>query len=213
MRKFIASMLATIAIASPAAARRTPRPVWEVTRTSDPITGATSCIVAVYDQTAGMSLSRIGVLYPLIENSSVHGLLVGVSSGGRFRLPTGDILWRVDDLPFRTLRAADNPTGVGVNPITAQASAAMQQLVDEQRRLIMASTATSTVTSGDTARAMLGEMLAGQGLVYRQAAQTTSYGLPGNEQAVGQITREGLRPIPLDDSLRAGLATCGIEPG
>ena len=204
-------LLAALAATSPAAARRTPRPVWEVTRTGDPVTGATSCIVAVYDQAAGLSLSRTGSLYPFVENSSVHGVLVGVSSGGRIRLPTGDILWRVDDRPFRTLRAADNPAGIG-DPLTSiQGGAAMQQLVEQQRQLIAAATATSTVASGDTARAMLREMLAGQGPVFRQAAQTISYGLPGDSAAVGQITRHGLRAIPLDDSLRAGLTACGID--
>lgn len=32
-----------------------------------------------------------GALHPVIESSSPYGLLVGVSSGGRFRLPTGGL--------------------------------------------------------------------------------------------------------------------------
>lgn len=209
-RSVIVAMMASALLAHAVQAKKAPRPVWQVTRTSDPITGATSCIVAALDQAAGISFSRIGALYPFVENNSVHGVLVGVSSGGRVRLPTGDIVWRVDDRPFRTLAAADSPARATASAIP-QGNAAIQGLVDQQMRLIASATATSTVASGQTARAILDEMLAGQGLVFRAATATPAYGLPGEgEQRVGQITKNGLRPYPLDDSLRAGLNACGI---
>lgn len=205
-----AILLPLMGIASAGEAKKAPRAAWQVTRSSDPITGATRCIVAAYDKAAGMSFSRTGALYPFVENSSVHGVLVGVSSGGRFRLPTGDIVWRVDDRPFRTLAAADNPAGATTSAMP-QGAADVQRLVDQQMRIINAATATSTVASGDTARAMLAEMLAGRGLVYRAAAATNGYGLPtGAEQSVGLMTRDAIRPYPLDGSFRAGLTACGI---
>lgn len=204
------AVLATTMVTPPLTARKTPSAVWQISRTSDPITGATTCVVAAYDRAGGTTFSRSGALYPFVENSSAHGLLVGVSSGGKWRLPTGDIVWRVDSQPFRTLQAADNPAGMNASVIPS-GNAAMSALVEQQMRLIAAVTATSTVASGDTARAMLAEMLAGTGLVFRAAATTTSYGLPtGAGQRVGQVTKDGLRPYALDDSLRAGLATCGI---
>lgn len=215
MRKMlIVTVAITLAsIVSPASAKKSPKQVWRTTRTSDPITGATTCIVAAYDRAAGMSFTRVGALYPFVENNSTHGLLVGVSSGGHIRLPTGDILWRVDDRPFRILKAADNPAAVTTSAIP-QDNVAMQRLMDQQMRLVAAATATSTVAGGDTARAMLAEMLAGSGLVFRAAGTTNSYGLPtGAGQRIGQITKDGLRPFPLDESLRTGLAMCGIaEP-
>lgn len=204
---------ATLAVV-PAAAEKAPKAVWQVTRTSDPITGATSCIVAAYDRAAGLSFSQTGRLYPFVQTDNVHGLLVGVSSGGRMRLPTGDILWRVDDRPFRTLTAADNPAGMNTSaiPEVAAGNAAVAGLVEQQMRLIASATATSTVASGGTASAMLDEMLAGSGLVFRSATATVSYGLPtGAERQVGQITSKGLRPYPLDDRFRTGLAACGIS--
>lgn len=200
----------TNGVAPAVSAKKARKPVWQVTRSSDPITGTSSCIVAAYDQAAELSYSRTGMLYPFVENSSVHGVLVGVSSGGRVRLPTGDIVWRVDDRPFRTLVAADNPAGATTSAVP-QGVPGMQQLVDQQMRLIAAATATSTVASGDTARAMLAELLAGSGLVFRAAAATASYGLPtGSDRSVGLLTKEGVRPYPLDDSFRAGLTACGI---
>lgn len=101
----VAATMAATCITRAASAKKAPKPVWQVSRTGDPITGATSCIVAAYDQAAGLSYTRTGALYPFVENSSTHGVLVGVGSGGRIRLPTGDIVWRVDDRPFRTLAA------------------------------------------------------------------------------------------------------------
>ncbi|WP_131818659.1 hypothetical protein [Sphingomonas turrisvirgatae] len=200
-------LLATLpaAVAMPA-----PKPVWTVTRTTDPITGATSCVVAAYDKAAGMSFSRTGAIYPFVENSSIHGILVGVSSGGRIRLPTGDIVWRVDDRPFRTLRAADNPPGAA-GTVASPDDPAMKQLIEQQMKLVAAATATSTVAAGALATEMLQEMLGGKGLVYRAAAASVSYGLPdGQRGAVGQYTKDGLRPYPLDASFREGLAACGI---
>lgn len=203
-------MLAMIMTGTTVSAKRAPAPVWQVSRTSDPITGASSCVVAAWDQAAGTSYSRTGALYPFVENSSVHGLLVGVSSGGRMRLPTGDIVWRVDDRPFRTLAAADNPPGAAVSAVPA-GNPAMQQLVDQQMRIVAAATATSTVASGQTARAMLDELLAGTGLIFRAAAATTGYGLPNDSgQQVGLLTKDGPKPYPIDDSFRAGLAACAI---
>jgi hypothetical protein len=202
--------VAVTALATTAVAKKAPKPVWQVARTTDPITGATSCVVAAWDKVGGVSFSRTGALYPLVENSSVHGLLVGVSSGGRIRLPTGDIAWRVDNRPFRTLAAANNPVGKNTSS-TATRGAAMSSLVEQQARLVAAATATTTVASGDTAHEMLEGMVAGTGLLFRPVAATATFGLPsGANQSVGQITKDGLRPYPLDDSFRAGLIACGI---
>ncbi len=209
MRKLFLLAVAMIAPVTAADAKKKPLVIWEVSRSSDPITGATSCIVAPFDRAAGMSFTRSGTLYPFVENSSTHGLLVGVSSGGKWRLPTGTIIWRVDDRPFRTITPGDGP----VTPLAmpAGANATMQTLVEQQQRIIAVATSTSTAAAGDTARQMLRELLAGHTLLFRQAEAAQGFGIPdGNAQSVGMITKDGLAPIPLDDSLRAGLTACGI---
>jgi hypothetical protein len=178
--------------------------------------------VAAYDRVGRTAFSRFGYLYPIVENNSRLGLLVGVSSGGQYRVPTGDILWRVDGNPHRELKAADNP-------VTEEAAASMpapyrtgnaaaDKAVDDAmaltRKLTVGMTSTSTVASGPKAQEMLREMLAGQSLIYRQAQAAPSYGLPSSQTyRVGQFTNEGLRPIPLDASFRAALAQCGIPTG
>lgn len=56
---------------------------------------------------------------------------------------------------------------------------------------------------------MLDEMLAGNTLVYRANRPNAQFGLPtGHEQRVGQWTSEGLRPIPLDATLRQSVEQC-----
>lgn len=211
MRVIVAALTAAL-LAGPVAGRE--RPVWTATRTADPITGKTSCVIAAYDTAAGMKFTRVGVLYPIVEMNSDHGLLVGVSSGGSMRLPTGDILWRVDDLPFREIRAASNPGGysAGTGQPAVPGADTLRQLTQDTLALTQALTATSTVASGGTAWAMLEEMRHGRGLQYRQAAAAGGYGLP-QQKAIetGQITRKGLRPFPLDASLQAALDICGIR--
>lgn len=209
MRKLLILATAMITPVTAADAKKKPHDIWEVSRSSDPITGATACIVAPLDRAAGMSFTRSGTLYPFVENSSTHGVLVGVSSGGRWRVPTGTIIWRVDDRPFRTISPGDGP----VTPLAMPAGATtpMQTLVEQQQRIIAAATSTSTAAAGDTARQMLRELLAGRSLLFRQADATQGFGIPnGDAQSVGMMTKDGVVPIPLDESFRAGLTACSV---
>jgi len=109
---------------------------------SESAAGSETCVVAAYDRGAGLRFSRTGYLYPIVEMHPVHGLLVGVSSGGRFRLPTGDIVWRVDGRPYRELKAANNPASPSTSfsvPTTAagddSASRAMRDTVEQALRM------------------------------------------------------------------------------
>lgn len=199
-------------------AKKKTREVWSVSRTSDPITGNSSCVVTAYDSVGKLKYSRLGFLYPVVENNAKLGLLIGVSSGGTYRVPTGDILWRVDQNPHRTLRAADNPALVGSSMFgslktgDAETDKRIEEAMASTGNMVASMTATSTVASGELAREMLDEMVAGQGLIYRQAQAAPAYGLPsGAANKVGQYTTdEGQVPIKLDESFRRGLAECGI---
>jgi hypothetical protein len=175
--------------------------------------------VAAYDSINTSSpfyFTQFGAKYPIIENNSQLGVLVGVSSGGTIRMPVGDIVWRVDDKPFRTLRMMDNPTAAavaGTQPAPSNASdKAMQDSLALAQKFMQAGTATATVASGRQAKEMLSEMIGGKGLIFRAAAAAPAYGLPSPAtSAVGQYTNEGLRPIPIDESFHQSLAACGIS--
>lgn len=201
-----------------AIAKKTPREVWSVSRTSDPITGDTTCVVAAYDSIGKLKYSRFGFLYPVVENNSKLGVLVGVSSGGTYRVPTGDILWRVDQNPHRTLQAKNNPALPGSSMFgayktgNAETDKKIEEAMASTGNIVTSMTATSTMASGPLAREILAEMVSGQGLIYRQAQAAPAYGLPtGGQNQVGQYTSdEGHVAIKLDESFRRGLATCGI---
>jgi hypothetical protein len=219
--RITALALLALAAAAPAAAKGKAPQAWQATRTTDPVTGATRCVVTALDYFGKSRYSRTGFLYPVIEKHPDHGLLVGVSSGGRFRLPTGAILWRVDEKPFRELRAEDGPvtvdTAVTVPAGTQQESIAAKTMADAMaltNRMIMSATATSTFAQGERAKEMLAELLVGHGLLFRSKAAAPETGLPGTGMyRVGQITNEGLRPVPLDESLRTSLRECGMPTG
>ena len=85
---------------------------WSASTSNDPITGVERCVVTIPDRRFGSAFSRTGVVYPFVEKNSELGLMVGVSSGGQIRLPTGDIEWRVDNNPHHTLRVS-SPHSMG----------------------------------------------------------------------------------------------------
>ncbi|QDC37747.1 hypothetical protein [Sphingobium fuliginis] len=218
MKKLILTLAAVACAISPAVAKEKMQRTWQATRTTDPVTGVSRCVVSALDYVGKTRYSRTGFLYPVIENHPQHGLLVGVSSGGRFRLPTGTILWRVDDQPFREVRPEDGPVTTdmsampaGLTPQDPVAAKAMADAMAVSGRAIMAATATSSFAMGDTARAMLAELRAGHGLLFRAKAAAADTGLPDSGMyRVGQITKDGLKPLPLDASLASALADCGI---
>jgi|GEM_PF-1461232 len=201
-----------IALLSGCATSVPPAPPWSSTVTTDPITGTKRCVVAAYDRVAGASYSRTGYLYPVVEFNSEFGLLVGVSSGGPIRFPVGDIVWRVDDRPYRELRTFNNPTqGSPTTGETAadMSSARIAETIKYAQKLAATAGATATVASSEEASAMLDEMLAGSTLIYRANRPNAQFGLPTSHgQRVGQWTTEGLRPIPLDATFRQGVEQC-----
>ena len=216
-------LLAPFAV-SPLSAKKRVLTAWDVSRSVDPITGVSSCIVAAVDKIAygksnPFTYSASGSLYPFVEQNSRFGLLVGVSSGGKIRMPVGNVLWRVDDKPHRTLLATDNaaPDSAGfafMPPATGnkEVDARVAQSMASAQKMIAASLMPSTAASGSLAAEMLNEMLAGNALLFRRADAAPQYGLPSSSTyAVGQYTTwEGHRAIPFDESFRAGLSQCGI---
>ena len=179
---------------------------WKATRTSDPITGVSRCVVAAYDRSGGFSFSRTGYLYPIVEANSQYGLLVGVSSGGTYRAPSGAVVWRVDQRPYRQLSPMNNPQ------LSASSGAENSDPIANAQRMVQAATQTSTLASGETAQAMLAEMKSGAELIFRSETISATYGLPDAQAlALGQLTSSGeIKPYPLDASFHRALSECGI---
>jgi len=212
MRAVATAIIIVATLAAPTAhARKKPAAAWQVMRATDPVTLASTCAVVASDHYGKIRFTQTGGLYPVVEMNSTHGLLVGVSSGGRFRLPTGDILWAVDNFPHREIKAADNP-GLPTPATPAAPEGTVEAVTAQAMRMTYAMTATSTMASGAKAREMLDEMLAGGSLLFRAAAPAAQIGMPNYTALMaGQITGKGeLKPIPIDASFREGLKACGI---
>lgn len=222
MRKAISVALLTMATACATAGGRTGD--WSVTMSKDPVTGIERCVVAVFDGSDNFQYSKLGSLYAFVERNSALGVLVGVSSGGPYRVPPGDILWRVDDLPFRELKMMNTPAlptaAAKSTPITAPAALQGNPEVEKAIRDAMAATTSIlaasasgvTAASGDEARAIIAEMKAGESLIFRGATAAPSMGLASSATAqVGMNEGGQLRPIRLDASFRSGLVECNID--
>ena len=193
------------------------QPVWRASASVDPITSVSRCVVSPPDTDGRGAYSRTGYLYPFVENNSELGLLVGVSSGGPVRMPPGDIVWRVDAEPHRTLRAAQTPS-MGASGFDIDTSA----MSPEVRQSLEASMAASagmmssiqngiTAVDGAEAEEMLAEMRGGSALIYRAASASQNLGLTSSStQAVGRYTSDGHEPFPLDESFENALAQCGL---
>lgn len=209
-RIVLAAAFIALTIAPAVHARKAPRIAWQVMRATDPITKASTCAVVASDYVGKTRFTQSGGLYPVVEMNSTYGLLVGVSSGGQYRFPTGDILWVVDDLPYRELLAADNPGAVSL-PTSAMPAATIEAMTAYSMQLTRSLNAISTMASGAKAREMLDELLNGRSLLFRSKVGPQT-GLP-NYSALfaGQVNeKRHVRPVPLDASFRDGLKACGM---
>ena len=192
-------------------------PTWTASSQEDPVTGVTRCVVSVPDSLMGSRYSSSLRLYPFVEQNSDAGLLVGVSSGGKYRVPPGDIVWRIDRNEPHLLTMAGTPR------IGPQAdSPALGYLTEEQRQQMdaafkMADGMTSAIQNGVTAvggkeaEALLAEMRSGSTLLFRARTASPQAGLPSSAAYdVGRVTNGRAEPIVLDASFEAALSQCGL---
>ena len=189
-------------------------PQWQVSRTVDPITDETRCVVASYDRRDLTSYSRVGYLYPVVEVHPNHGLLVGASSGGLVRVPVGDLVWRVDQNPHHEIKAADSPAGKvgGFMPDLGNYAISEEHRanLEKAQKQLESSLSGATLATGQQARALLEEMKTGSSLLFRNVVSDT--GLPTHSlYQVGQYVGGKQEPIPLGEPFLEALADCGID--
>lgn len=216
MKQFFGLVL-VVALAGCASTDTAAKSTWTAARQTDPVTGVSRCVVTAPDRLFGSNYTKSTHLYPFVETNSEAGLLVGASVGGTVRYAAGDIVWRVDQNSPRTITMAETPAiGAQTAPLATEGMTAEQKEVIEASMKMTAGITSSiqngiTAVGGEKAREMLAEMKAGQGLLFRAAAAAPAAGIP-NDKAfqVGQVTGDGLRPIPLDETFHAALAECGL---
>lgn len=155
--------------------------------------------VGSYYTRSGTVSTLSGRLYPFVGQAKGK-LVVGVRSGGTYRVPVGDVQLRIDDNPAWTISTTETPIDIlPANPTTAApegASAQVAASIAMTQKMVAASMSPFTVTSGEKAESILKQMLNGRVLRYRSVAMGQAY--PAGE-------------IPIDASFKEELLKIGVK--
>ena len=189
-----------------------PKVQWVASTEFDRFTDETACSVttgSLYTQSSVYTYSNH--LYPFIE--VVKGeLRVGLKSGGKYKVPVGDIQLRIDKNKAWDISTNETPVTVKPNSQVDVMTEYAKTLPPEQRDLVINSYKTAmnssgkmlspyTAATGDKAKSIVKEMLKGSVLIYR----TVGFGQVPNHG--GGTTGEFL----LDNSLQVALNKCLIK--
>ena len=213
MKSYILSLLTFSLIGC---ASTTPKVQWVASIQFDRFTDITTCTVSTGSLYTGSSVfTYTNHLYPFIEVVN-NDLRVGVKSGGKYKVPVGDVQLRIDNNKAWTISMSETPVNVKPNTTMNSQLELMTEyaknLPKEQKKLIVDSYKTAmsatgkmlspfTLTTGDKAKAILNEMLNGKALIFR----TLGFGLIAGNTAGS--TGEFL----LDGSLKVALEKCRIK--
>lgn len=196
-----------IALAGCSTNSNQPEVKWISVKNTDEFTDVSSCRVTVGSLYINKNVyTEVGKYYPFIEQ--VNGQLrVGLQSGGQYKIPVGNAQLRIDS--NKTWDISTSETPLDLAPTLANFKPAyLDNLSDDQKAMVAASYESAmevsaqamspfTATTGEKAKKIVKEMLAGKSLKYRtvglnQAASSTGV-------------------YDLDMSLQNALTDCGIE--
>lgn len=196
-----------IALAGCSTNSNQPEVKWISVKNTDEFTDVSSCRVTVGSLYINKNVyTEVGKYYPFIEQ--VNGQLrVGLQSGGQYKIPVGNAQLRIDS--NKTWDISTSETPLDLAPTLANFKPAyLDNLSDDQKAMVAASYELAmevsaqamspfTATTGEKAKKIVKEMLAGKSLKYRtvglnQAASSTGV-------------------YDLDMSLQNALTDCGIE--
>ena len=215
MRPFI-MMLSVVALGACASSNAAPssKGPWIADQSTDKVTGETRFVVSAQHKILGASVRSGAKLYATIEEHRTAGLMVGVASGGNtYRVPVGEIIWRVDENEVRELKVSDTPaTGSGTvdlmsmidtSAYTPEQLAALKQSQALTNATMSAIQNGVTMAGGTKAQDMLAELRSGTRLRFRTAQ-------PDAGMTVRQNAGDQYAEVALDESLDIALETCGI---
>jgi len=188
-----------------------PKVEWVASTEFDRFTDITTCSVStgsLYTHSNVYTYSNR--LYPFIQVVN-NELQVGVKSGGKYKVPVGDVQLRIDSNKAWIISMSETPVNTKPDaPVNAQLDLMTEyakNLPAEQQKLIADSYKTAlnstgqmlspfTVATGDKATAILNEMLNGKTLIYR----TLGFGpmVPNTGGTTGEFMLDGSLKIALD---------------
>lgn len=177
---------------------------WLVTQSKDPFTDSVTKMVTFgdFNSSTGVYTSSLKY-YPFV--GTVNGeLVVGLRSGGRFRVPTGTVQFRVDESPAWTIEPGETPillapaqaisaVSTGDQKTDHAVAASQKQMMESVQKMMSPFTA----TGGEKAREIVAQMLKGKKFIYRtvgvnQAGSTTGYA------EIDQSFIDGVRSLGVD---------------
>jgi len=200
--------IALILTLSGCAAVPSPKVEW-VSRTNiDEFTDKKTCSVTVgslYTQNSVYTYSNHYYPYVDVVNGEAR---VGVKSGGRVKIPVGDVQIRIDTNKAWTISSSETPldyvpegTLRNMELYAKNLPVQNQELVKNTYKVTMESAARAmspfTATTGDKAHSILREMLSGKTIKYR------TIGLNQAASSTGEY--------PLGESLKIALKQCGVK--
>mgnify|MGYP000518919949 CR=1 FL=1 len=206
------AVLTTLGLLLSACSSTPPKVEWVVDRGFDPFTDEQTCKVttaSLYTKSATYTYSNH--LYPFIEK--INGeIAVGLRSGGKFKVPVGNIQLRIDKNDAWEIFTSETPV-VDTNEVSQPnvMSGYIDNLPKKQKELVVnsynaAMTSTGkmlspyTATTGEKAKTIIKEMLQGDVLIYRTTGLSN----------VPNYTESSTGTFLLDASLKSAMDKCNL---
>lgn len=183
-----------------------PPKVWFANKEKDAFTDTTTCEATFgSDYRNGGVYTYTGNLYLFV--SKVGGQLrVGVKSGGKYKVPVGNIQIRIDKNPAVSIASGETPLNqdqldqsmhMDLSGMTEEQKKTFNNTYNNMTKSISKSMSPYTATTGEKAQSLLAQMKTGERAIFRVVSMNNTSAQTGS--------------VPLDESFHQALKDCEIE--
>ena len=172
-------------------------PRWQVVDVNDKFTDISAKMVTISELASPyFVMQRSMIFYPFVGLREGK-LFVGIRSGGQFRMPTGTVQMRIDSNKAWEISPSETP----LHFLPQQASTLLpipqgEQIQENIQESMAKNMSPFTAATGDKAKAIIKEMLAGKKMIYRSVGFNQPASLDGE--------------CPLDESFHEAMRQIGI---
>ncbi len=184
---------------------------WAASVSYDRFTDNVECFVSTGDYfTSTTVYTSNNKYYPFVQVKN-GVLLVGVRSGGQYKVPVGDVKFRIDSNKAVDISVTETPLDKQADPMIDAMKANFASLPEDQRKLIsdaydnagkysQAITSPVTAVSGEKAKALLEQLKQGRKLIYQAGIFPN---MPAMKSSIGEID--------INESFKKALIQCGVN--
>jgi len=207
MRKILGYFFISLAIVGCSSKAPFQNDTWKAVAQGDEFSDSLNLIVTTGDYSSGGYVVTRGMRYYPVIGRNGNDIYFGVMSGGRFKIPVGNIQVRIDQNKTWDISSSETPEVLvsKINSFQAidyglkgeQAEVvrhAQEQAMENYGRAMSHITA----VGGEKARQIIRQMLSGKRIIYRSTMTSTPTSTTGKAD--------------LDSSLRKSLVEIGIDP-